>query len=159
MTIYNTFQVYTGGYRFEYEKITNVMRTLGFSVDSKDYFLKTPLVTLNPNYLFNFMSWGQFMTLPDRTFAKSCKIKVTPLGYRLPFATNKTTSGYANSQLVVQIGSCVGLDTTYNILSMPYAWTESDATKPVVTSEKTPTGIIQALWGGADLDIVKFLQL
>lgn len=95
------------------------------------------------------MSNGQWLDLPERTFAKSCNIKVTPLGYRLPFATNQTNTGYANSQLVVQIATAVGLDTKFNCFTIPYKWNASDETKPVVEdSSDIDKRIIKTIWGG-----------
>lgn len=128
----NVFQVYTGGYRFEYEPIQTIMATLNIKATSHDYFLKTPSACLNPNYLFNYISNAQFLDLPERTFVKSCDFKVTPLGYRLPFATNQTNTGCANSQLVVQIATAVGLDAKFNCFAIPHKWNSADETKPVV---------------------------
>ena len=44
----------------------------------------------------------------------TCPIKVTPLGYRLPFATNETDSTYTNSQTLIQIGYGIGINNQMN---------------------------------------------
>lgn len=114
------FQLYTGAYQFEV--FTN--RGLFASESQRETILLGPanksLVTgiacLNPDLLSLYLSPIEYTNLPHWAYATKVGIKVTPLGYRLPFATNEATSVYANSQTIVQIASGVGLNTQMAVL-------------------------------------------
>lgn len=74
------------------------------------YALLTPLAAINPNNLQLYMNDAEWAELPDSTWAKSCKITVTPLSYRTSFETASTNVGAANSQMPVNIAYAVGLN-------------------------------------------------
>lgn len=92
------FQVYSGAFQFTYLP-NNLYRDESSGSPS---FMTTPLCTMSPDMLPLFMTVNEWNNLPNYTFAKSCKITVKPLGYRLPFETGSTTSSFANSQTLVQ---------------------------------------------------------
>lgn len=125
-----TFQIYTGGFQFN-------------AVDPNAYFITpeeqnlfttgtimyiTPLACLDPGMLPLYMTQSEYTNLPEFTYAKACRIKVTPLGYRLPFQTNESSAGYANSQTLVQCAHAVGLNTMYNCTLTNYAIDPADPT-------------------------------
>lgn len=127
-----TFQVYTGGYKMEQALLSTISGTaetpwLGWNLTGVRAYM-TPLSILSPDMLFIFMTQSQHQQLPDLSYAKTCRIKVTPLGYRLPFGTNEASAGFANSQTLVQIGYGVGINTQMNMAEVGYMATAPDYT-------------------------------
>ena len=83
-------------------------------------------------------------------------MKVTPLGYRLPFATNDASSGYANAQTLVQIAHGVGLEHSFPVAMMSYTAADTDLTKVtgITDAFATSTRVHTMLYGtGADAAI------
>ncbi len=133
ITYRKTFQLYSAGLQFEQFTTTqmgatilelasilnNAPETTGFA---------TPLAALDPDFMCLFISPAEWKTAPNWLYAKTCRIKVTPLGYRLPFATNEATSTYANSQTIVQVASGIGLNTQIPCITSGYALTANDLT-------------------------------
>lgn len=131
-TFKQTFQVYTGAYQFESTFPADLTGTTsgnwaGISANYVKLFL-TPLAILSPDMLFTFMSFDQFQQLPVFAYAKQCRFKVTPLGYRLPFGTNEAAAGFANSQTLVQCAYGVGFNTQINLAECGYTASEPDLT-------------------------------
>lgn len=128
-----TFQIYTAGFLFTKGTLFNtasLFSTSPFRDGSRQ--ITTPLCTLNPDKLHWYMTQYQYDNLPNFSYVTQCKMKVTPLGYRLPFATNEAASGYANSQTLVQIGYATGLNTMWNQINAGYT--------SATTNMSTPTG-------------------
>ena len=94
-----TFQLMSGCFNYSW-----------IQIDNWKNFLSTGMLAFDPNCLPLFMSDLEFQLLPAFSTAKSCRIKITPLFYRLPFATNDAASNWTNSQTVVQIRKAVGLN-------------------------------------------------
>ena len=102
------------------------------------------------------MSKAEYSLLPRGAYATQIKMKVTPLGYRLPFATNDAASGYANAQTLVQIAHGVGLEHSFPVAMLSYTAADTDLTKvtgitdPFATKDRLHT----MLYGtGADAGI------
>lgn len=130
MCFNKTFQMYTGGFQFRQFTIDEFFPGNVFSgvFDSTAKLFATPLACIDPGSLWLYITPSQFNQLPLFSHAKSCGIKVTPLGYRLPFQTNEASAGYANSQTLVQCCSAVGLNTIMNCTLTNYATDPSDPT-------------------------------
>lgn len=150
-----TFQLYTAGLQFEkfspkdlFAKDVN-QRIIDLLRPDNVKCYVTPLANLNPDYLGIFMSPAEYDNLPTFSYAKNCKIKVTPLGYRLPFATNEATSTYANSQTIVQIASAVGLNTQYNFLEAGYLLDQTDLTNVGTLINANASDYTASLYGSA----------
>lgn len=130
-----TFQLYTGGYQFLKANVGQIASSTGFRLDRSPFpnlttGYVTPLACLPPDIMALYMTPAQFENIPSWTFAKTCRIKITPLGYRMPFATNEADSTYANSQTLVQIAYSVGLNTKWNCITAGYTAAEADLTLP-----------------------------
>lgn len=130
--VYNkAFQLYTAGFQF-----TNVneafieppnIRWECFRNCGK---FTTPLACINPSAKEIYMTQREFQEMPSGAYATRCEVKVTPVGYRLPFATNEAASSYANSQTLVQIGSAVGINKVMNGFIAAYTSDPGDLTLP-----------------------------
>ena len=134
-----TFQLYTGGFQFRWltqAQVKSMHQRIGRQFAPSTKFLLTPLATLNPDYKGLFMSNLEWITMTNMlAFASECRIRVKPLGYRLPFATNEAASGFANSQTLVQIGYTVGLNTQYNFIETGYGTAAGDLTLPTTFTD------------------------
>lgn len=146
MSFKKTFQIYTAGFKFTKGDIFN---TLPLNVNnpfvSGCVGLTTPLACINPDQLPWYLTPAQYAQLPAFTYATGCSFKITPLGYRLPFATNEAESSYANSQTLVQIAHTKGLNTMYNLIKAGYASDQSDLTTP--TGYTAPLGLQNLFYG------------
>nr|UQT02527.1 structural protein [Red mite densovirus 1] len=85
--------------------------------DLSMYFL--PLCALPVDHLLFYMSLAEWQELPPRCHAKKCRVKATPIGYRMPFATNSANSVWANSELIIQLMSSVGIDRQFATIEGP----------------------------------------
>ena len=129
------FQVYTGGFQFTEINLTadkwlRQYAETGTTSDVKH--MTTPLACLDPNALPLFCSEVEYQNLPKYSFAKKCRIKVVPLGYRLPFETNSTTANFANSQMIIQGCKAIGINHKFDGVMSGYevSATDNDLTKP-----------------------------
>lgn len=143
------FQIYTAGFKFKV--LDNHSWTSVFHNGTK--MLCTPLVDISPNERSWFIDPMEDSIMPLNTWAKRCRIKVTPLGYRLPFATNEAASSFANSQTLVQIAYGVGLNKILNYVSTGVKVNVSDLTD--ISDFQTRENASKMLYGndGADTDI------
>lgn len=119
-----TFQVYTAGFTFKkfgtsFFRPPNVDFS-GVLRDGAAAALATPMAVLDPNALEIYMTPYEWSQLPLLAYATRAEIKVTPQGFRLPFATNEAASTYANSQTLVQLISSVGLNNIMNGMVCQY---------------------------------------
>lgn len=134
-----TFQLYTGGFQFRNINkgdLSGMHAVLARQFSNNAHFLMTPLAILNPDYKGLFMSPLEWQTLSQNiTWASECRIRLKPLGYRLPFATNEAASGFANSQTLVQCAYGVGLNNQMNIIEGGYGTTGSDLTLPTTITD------------------------
>lgn len=129
-TFTKKWQFYTGG--FKNEIVTNasmmggendrIAQLLGPTRKS----LLTSMAAITPDCLALFMSPIEFQNLPKWAYATKVNIKVTPLGYRLPFSTNESASTFANSQTIVQIASAIGLNTQMPVMEGAYTVDPTD---------------------------------
>lgn len=145
-----TFQIYTGGFRFKKTDVGGAQTSSNFRLVDSPFTsptmgLLTPLAAIIPDILAWYMTPAQFEALPPWTYAKTCRIKITPLGYRLPFATNEANSTYANSQTLVQIAYSVGLNTKWNMITAGYNTGANDLTDP--TGYDTSIAYDELLYG------------
>lgn len=131
-----TWQVFTGGYQFKRGAVTNDNPQI-LVTNAWDY-LNTPYAVFDPNLLAQYMTITEYNQLPVGAYAKKATCKITPVGYRLPFATNDTSSGYANSQTLVQIVTGVGLNKMLNMRVAGYTADNSDLTLPTGYTEPSP---------------------
>lgn len=138
-TFTKKWQFYTGGFKNEIVTNSNMMASEGDRISQllgpTNKSLLTSLAAITPDCLSLFMSPIEYENLPKWTYATKLNIKVTPLGYRLPFSTNESASTFANSQTIVQIASAIGLNTQMPVLEGAY---NPDATDPSdIASVKT----------------------
>lgn len=145
-----TFQVYTAGFRFA--TFTNDFinpANVDFSkiIDPTCTFLATPLAVVNPNCPEWFISPAEWDRLPSGAYATRVEVKITPLGYRLPFATNEAASTYANSQTLVQIIKGVGINNQMNCFNTGYVADSSELTK--ITGTQQCSDLTNLLYGQA----------
>ncbi|ASM93488.1 VP1 [Lupine feces-associated densovirus 2] len=124
-----TFQVYTGGFQYSKNGPDVLPHTLQPILSKNVYVWITPMACVDPNALFWYMDRSQWSQLPPWTFAKTARIKIIPVGIRLPFGTNDPASTYANSQTLVQCVSSVGINNQHNCCYAPYTFDTSDSTK------------------------------
>lgn len=133
VTFRKNFQIYTGGFQFDGFPVQDFKigsQTLDKFVRPNDLIvLCTPLAALSPDCLGLFLSRAQFNELPAWSYAKSCTIKVTPLGYRLPFQTNEAQASFANSQTLVQICYGTGLNRMLTTVEGGYTTNSTDLTQ------------------------------
>jgi hypothetical protein len=148
-----TFQLYTAGYQFVdqsnstfYKGTANVDWT-NFISDTYTQVISTPLSAIVPDMTQYYMTVAEWNQLPLGSYATRCCIKVTPLGYRLPFTTNEATSTFANSQTLVQIVTNVGINTVTNCLLAQYTTDAADLTRPTGQVDTLVFG--QLLYGSA----------
>lgn len=143
-----TWQLYTGGFQFNQVDIDTFFPEPAQSeiFGPNVRVLITPLACLDPNMLPFYVSEQEYEELPSFSVAKACKIKVTPLGYRLPFQTNEASAGYANSQTLVQIAHSVGLNTMYNLTNTNYTINAADPTL-VTTALAAQPDYVALLYG------------
>lgn len=125
-----TFQMYTGGFQFKQVTMDAFFPTATFAgvFEANAKAFLTPLAVLDPSSNWLYMTPTEFFQLPEFAFAKQCAIKVTPLGYRLPFQTNESAAGYANSQTLVQCCYATGLNTIMNMAITNYEIDTADPT-------------------------------
>lgn len=97
-TLRNSFTTTTWGYMWKVDSTGCVTK------------ISSPLAVLPVNQLSTYMSSAQYDLLPIGTTAVSCKIRVTPKGYRCNFQTNASTTTYANTQHTIFGLSAVGLN-------------------------------------------------
>nr|QVW56847.1 MAG: VP1 [Tarsiger cyanurus ambidensovirus] len=145
MCFQKSFQVYTAG--FQFRPFTDGFLPGLLSPMTKDnvQLMTTPLAVINPNNIKWYLTPVEWDQLPAWTVAKSCSFKVTPLGYRLPFATNEASSSFANSQTLVQIGHSIGINNRMNMAEGAYTADPADLTLP--TAMATPTDLDLMLYG------------
>lgn len=126
------FQIYTGAFQFTNMSMNDHFLKAQYaeSGNTTVYSLATPLCCLDPNQLPLFLTEQEFDNLPPYAFARSCKIRVVPLGFRLPFETNSSHAGTANSQLIVQCAKAVGLNHKFEGYTCGYSADPGDLTKP-----------------------------
>lgn len=124
MTFKHAFQVQTPSIQFQSKPfhVTNAL-----TVGTRG--LSTPLCTLDPDNMSLYMTPIEYAQLPLNCWATGCRIKVTPLGYRAPFATNDPSSVFANSQTVVQIVHGIGLNKIMNGFCSRYSLNTTDPTE------------------------------
>lgn len=132
VTIRKQHQLYTGGYVFSV-KDTSFLPELHYPNATTfeatiSRFYVTPLAAINASHLPLFLTRAEYNELPRGAYAASCRIKVTPLGYRLPFETNNPNAAFANSQTLVQIGYGVGLNNQINMVEAGYVTSADDLT-------------------------------
>nr|QTZ83190.1 MAG: VP1 [Lanius cristatus ambidensovirus] len=107
----------------------------------------TGLACIDPNLLVHYMTQSEWDNLPPNTHAKSCEITVTPVGFRLPFATGESQASYANSQTLVQIYTAVGINKVFNTVQSGYMFNQTDLTKPTKINANT---VAYNDWYGGD---------
>lgn len=173
-TFKKCFQFYTGAFQFTH--LTNAQlvatdtttnfgslysSTTGAIGVARTSFTATPLAIINPNCLPYYMDLAEFGNLPNYAYATQARIKVTPLGYRLPFATNEADSSFANSQTLVQICHAVGLNNQMNMFELSYIADPTDLT--LVTGVNQILNLPDILYGqlgtiGANIGVPRHLN-
>nr|QTE03804.1 MAG: putative VP1 protein [Phoenicurus auroreus parvoviridae sp.] len=146
------FQIYSAGYQFSKMNNTFIKGPPDWSevLDATtSTILTTPLSVIDPNALPWYMTQTEWNNLPTGSTALDCTIKVTPVGYRLPFATNDTQSGYANSQTLVQVLDAVGLNTALNAIITGYTSEDTDFSKVTNQAAVNFDVLVRMLYGGA----------
>lgn len=159
-TYKKTWQLYTAG--FQFERLANASCINHDWWYASTSWYSTPLAVLDPNFLPYFLNKYEFDQLALMSFAKSCRIKITPLGYRLPFATNEAASSYANAQTLVQLCHGIGLNKQVNIQVAGYS-VDKDLTTPTGTVDVTADKMLDMLYGsgasiGAVMGVPRFLN-
>lgn len=149
MCFNKTFQMYTGGFQFKQIGTTEFFTGITNPFENNAKIFLTPLACLDPGSLWMYMTPSEFKQLPLFSYATQCGIKVTPLGYRLPFQTNEASAGYANSQTLVQCAYTTGLNNIMNITLTNYEINESDPTNISKTTSTEPD-YIALMYGDAN---------
>lgn len=154
-TFSNSFQVYTGAFQFAVNSPPAHSREHGITNIQSNY-LSTPLSVIDPNDVLYYMSLTEFRQLTSRAtapyiWATHAEFTITPLGYRLPFATNEAASSFANSQTLVQIATGVGLERHFPTLINGY--NNSDANPTNIESYNNLWEPKQMIWGNGYGDI------
>ena len=72
--------------------------------------MNTGYCTMDPNYPAWYMSEAEFNLLPAGSYAKGMRVRITPKGFRMPFATGDNGTNFANSDTLVQISWGVGAE-------------------------------------------------
>lgn len=72
--------------------------------------MNTGYCSIDPNYLPWYMTQTEFDLLPAGSYAKSMSVRITPKGFRMPFATGDNNTNFANSDTLVQISWGVGAE-------------------------------------------------
>lgn len=153
------WQISTGSIQFTNKEIPTTWQPLFRNPDQKALMV-TPLATIDPNNLAWFLSPKEHSELPNYSFAKSCKIKVRPLGYRLPFETNASVTSSANSQNLIQIAWSTGLNHKFPIFQSGVTVDQNNPT--LVNSFSTVANLRASLYGtqsiGANVGVPRLLN-
>lgn len=153
LSMCKTFQIYSAGYQMSVQPftfVTNIVNWNNWLVDANSTIITTPLSVIDPNALPWYMTETEWNNLPVGTTAIRANIKLTPLGYRLPFATNEATSSYANSQTLVQVSTAVGINTAINGLVSGYDTSTDDLTKVTAQKSNSFSTLTAMLYGDAN---------
>lgn len=124
--------------------------------------LTTPLAAIPANVPAFYMSRTEWSKLPAAARAVSCKIKVTPKGFRTSFATQQTDSSYSNSNHTLFGVHAIGLNK--NNFGRMYEIAGRNATKPMlITETKDCVGdtLEKIMWGQnliAETQATEFLK-
>lgn len=105
---------------------------------SNGWNVATSLQVIDPNCFANYMTDAEYTNLPIGSYATKCRIRLTPIGYRLPFPTGDDKSTYANSQTLIQVAHAVGLENMMPMTVASYTATESD---PVTIATKSSNNL------------------
>ncbi|QOR29556.1 VP1 [Bat-associated densovirus 4] len=141
-TVYTKkFMVETCGMQFEKKPFDNVWAKVKQTADATQYALTTPLATIDPNDVGWYLTPVEFAEMSNMTFAESCEITCRPLGYRIPFATNKSVTENVNSSAtLIQICSSTGINHKF------------DGSMVTITNDTTdPTKASAVTWQGERL--------
>lgn len=133
ITLKKRFQIYTAGIQFKYIGIPGA--PFQDPQGDTNAFMVTPLASINPDMFAIYGTKAEFGNLPSYSYATQARIKITPLGFRLPFATGEGASQYANSQTLVQIASGVGINKQVNMVEGAIMVDETDLTNPTAVSD------------------------
>ena len=127
-TFKKTFQLYTGGYKWGKANNTQPFAPLPQLFLANSIINYTSMAVLDPSFLGLYLTRAQREQLNKGDHAKSCRIKITPLGYRLPFATAEVGSTWANSATLVQTVHGVGIEAHLPTRLVKYSADPADLT-------------------------------
>lgn len=108
----------------------------------------TPLACIPANMVSLYMSPAEFEKLPSGAKAISCRVTVTPKGFRTSFATQQQGSTYSNSNHTLFGLHAIGLNK--NEFGRHYEITGRNATKPMLVTQTKPTvaeSFQKIMWG------------
>ena len=105
---------------------------------SAGWNMATSLQVIDPNCFANYMTDAEYTNLPIGSYATKCRIRLTPIGYRLPFPTGDDKSTFANSQTLIQVAHAVVLENMMPVTVASYTATEAD---PVTIASKSDTNL------------------
>lgn len=95
--------------------------------------LMTPLAAVPANQLSLYMARSEYDLLPSGSRAVSCRVKITPKGFRTSFATQQATSSYSNSNHTLFGVHAIGLNTSH--FGKIYEVAGRNATKPMIVTQ------------------------
>lgn len=149
ITFKKCVQLYTGAMQFTVLDTDELNKVTAAGPKEKYYepgnnCIVTPLAVIDPNNASWFLTPKEFEYIPRGSYAKACRIKVTPLGYRLPFATNEKSAGYANSQTLVQICHSIGIEKHMAVAPRRVETDDTDLTKTTAVYAKSYSGLYGA---------------
>ncbi|MGL5997411.1 MAG: hypothetical protein ACRC1I_12990, partial [Pseudomonas proteolytica] len=110
-------------YAFAHEKLNPTLAT------EHNIILTTPLLLIPVDLLGFYMDDTEWNLLRGRNVAVHCRAQVRPLGCRMNFQINASTSAWATSEFVPIGQSVIGLNTTMPIKNIQII---PEATKPMV---------------------------
>nr|ASM93490.1 VP1 [Lupine feces-associated densovirus] len=92
-----------------------------------------------------YMSPAEFYSLPPGTEAVSCHVEIIPWYQRVPFETNVSVSGNANSHMESILMKAKGLDQHYDMVH--HLGYNTSATDPTPTLARVGDDLRRKLWG------------
>lgn len=129
-----------------YKKIDFVPTTTGSSPNYAEII--TPLNVIPVNQLSLYMSPAEYDKLPQQSRAVSCKVTITPKGFRTSFATAQNASTYSNSNHTIFGVHAIGLNK--HVFGGHRIVNQRNPTEPMVvlsTGAIGTTAYKDILWG------------
>ena len=99
-----------------------------------------------------YMTPAQRNQLTAGDYAKSCRIRCTPLGFRLPFSTLDTESTWANSATLVQTVHGIGIESHIPTRLARYESATSKLAEVTGLHDPSADEQIKTLYGSTSLD-------
>ena len=147
-----TFQLYTAGYKWAKHGNDTTFAPSPALWSTDSVLNITSLAVLDPSNLYMYMTPAQRNQLTAGDYAKSCRIRCTPLGFRLPFSTLDTESTWANSATLVQTVHGIGIESHIPTRLARYESATSKLAEVTGLHDPSADDQIKTLYGSTSLD-------